>query len=69
MSFIAQLQRAREILAQKRWLSTRALARELEIRGDDLDEIIEELVAVLQASRTTSVRPPSPAAPEDACAR
>ena len=51
MSFIATLQRAREILAQQGRLSTRALERELEIGGADLDEIIEELVDVQQVAR------------------
>ena len=51
MSFIARLQRVREILAQQGRLSTRALERELEIGGEDLDEIIEELVDVQQVAR------------------
>ncbi len=51
MSFIARLQRAREILAQQGRLSTRALERELEIGGDELDELIEELVDVQQVAR------------------
>ena len=51
MSFIAKLQRAREILAQQGRLSTRALERELEIGGDELDELIEELVDVQQVAR------------------
>jgi len=51
MSFIARLQRAREILAQQGRLSTRALERELEIAGDELDELIEELVDVQQVAR------------------
>ena len=51
MSFIARLQRAREILEQQGRLSTRALERELEIGGDELDELIEELVDVQQVAR------------------
>lgn len=51
MSFVAKLQRAREILAQEGRLSTRALARELEIGGEDLDELLEELVEVQQVAR------------------
>src|SRR5690242_6828101 len=51
MSFIGKLQRAREILAQQGRLSTRALARELEIGGDELEELIEELVDVQQVAR------------------
>jgi class 3 adenylate cyclase/tetratricopeptide (TPR) repeat protein/ketosteroid isomerase-like protein len=49
MSFIARLQRAREILEQQGRLSTRALA--LELGGDELDELIEELVNVQQVAR------------------
>ncbi|MEO8604768.1 MAG: adenylate/guanylate cyclase domain-containing protein, partial [bacterium] len=51
MSFIAKLQRARQILAQQGRLSRRALERELEIAGDELDELIEELVDVQQVAR------------------
>ena len=51
MSFIAKLQRAREILEQQGRLSTRALGRELEIAGDELNELIEELVDVQQIAR------------------
>jgi class 3 adenylate cyclase len=51
MSFIARLQRAREILEQQGRLSTRALERELGIGGTELDEIIDELVEVQQAAR------------------
>jgi class 3 adenylate cyclase/tetratricopeptide (TPR) repeat protein len=51
VSFIAKLQRAREILAQQGRLSTRALERELEIGGDELDELIEELVDVQRVAR------------------
>jgi hypothetical protein len=51
MSFIAKLQRARDILAQQGRLSSRALERELEVGGEELDEIIEELVDVQQVAR------------------
>ena len=51
MSFIARLQRAREILEQQGRLSTRAIERELGIGGDELEEIIEELVDVQQVAR------------------
>jgi class 3 adenylate cyclase/tetratricopeptide (TPR) repeat protein len=51
MSFIARLQRAREILEQQGRLSTRALERELGIGGDELEEIVEELVDVQQVAR------------------
>ena len=46
MSFVARLQRAREVLAQQGRLSVRALGRELECGGDELDEIVAELVEV-----------------------
>ncbi|MGH7336178.1 MAG: hypothetical protein ACREI7_01250 [Myxococcota bacterium] len=46
MSFVAKLQRAREVLEQQRRLSARALARELDIAGDELEELIAELVDV-----------------------
>jgi len=49
MSFIARLQRAREILEQQGRLSTRALV--LEIGDEELDELIEELVDVQQVAR------------------
>src|SRR5215470_15531513 len=51
MSFIARLQRARDLLAQQGRLSMRALERELGIGGDELDELIEELVDVQQVVR------------------
>jgi class 3 adenylate cyclase/ketosteroid isomerase-like protein len=51
MSFIARLRRAREILEQQGRLSTRALERELGIGGDELAELIEELVDVQQVAR------------------
>jgi hypothetical protein len=51
MSFIAKLERAREILERHGRLSTRALGRELEAEGDELDELIEELVDVQQVAR------------------
>jgi class 3 adenylate cyclase/tetratricopeptide (TPR) repeat protein len=51
MSFIARLQRAREILEEQGRLSTRALERELGIGGGELDELIEELVEVQRVVR------------------
>ncbi|HME68685.1 MAG TPA: hypothetical protein VKM54_02320 [Myxococcota bacterium] len=46
MSFVAKLQRAREVLEQQGRLSVRALARELDLAGDELEELIAELVDV-----------------------
>ncbi len=46
MSFVAKLQRAQEVLEQQGRLSVRALARELDAAGDELDELIGELVEV-----------------------
>ena len=46
MSFVAKLQRAREVLEQQGRLSVRAIGRELELEGDELEEVIEELVDV-----------------------
>src|SRR6202158_4951640 len=46
MSFVAKLQRAREVLEQQARLSVRALGRELALAGDELDELIDELVDV-----------------------
>ena len=46
MSFVAKLQHAREVLEQQGRLSVRALGRELALAGDELDEVIEELVEV-----------------------
>jgi class 3 adenylate cyclase/tetratricopeptide (TPR) repeat protein len=51
MSFVAKLQRAREVLAQQGRLSVRALARELELSGEGLEEIISELVDVQRVAR------------------
>jgi class 3 adenylate cyclase/tetratricopeptide (TPR) repeat protein len=51
MSFIARLQRGREILAQQGRLSTHALGRELGVGDDELEELIEELVDVQQVAR------------------
>ena len=51
MSFIAKLQRAREVLEQQKRLSVRALAREIDMGGDELEELITELVEVLQVAR------------------
>ncbi len=46
MSFVAKLQRAREVLEQQGRLSVRALRRELELDGDDLEEVVDELVEI-----------------------
>jgi hypothetical protein len=46
LSFVAKLQRAREALEQQGRLSVRALARELDLAGDEFDELIAELVDV-----------------------
>ena len=46
MSFVAKLQRAREVLQQQGRLSVRALGRELDIAGDELEEVIEELIDI-----------------------
>jgi class 3 adenylate cyclase len=51
VSFIAKLQRGREILEQQRRLSVRALGRELAVTGDELDELVEELVDVQHVAR------------------
>jgi len=51
MSFIDKLDRARAVLERQGRLSTRALGRELEVEGDELDELIEELVDVQQLAR------------------
>ncbi len=51
MSFIAKLQRAHEVLAQQKRLSVRALGREIDLTGDELAELIEELVEIQQVAR------------------
>jgi class 3 adenylate cyclase/tetratricopeptide (TPR) repeat protein len=51
MSFVAKLQRAREVLEQQGRLSDRALARELEVEGAELEELIDELVEIQQLVR------------------
>src|SRR5215471_17846095 len=51
MSFIAKLERALAILERHGRLSARALGRELEADGEELDELIEELVDVQQVAR------------------
>ena len=51
MGFIAKLQRAREVLEQQKRLSTRALARETECAGEELDELIAELIEIQQVAR------------------
>ncbi len=50
MSFVAKLQRAREVLEQQGRLSVRALRRELELDGDEFEEVVEELVDVQQVA-------------------
>ena len=49
MSFVEKLQRARDVLEQQGRLSVRALGRELGLGGEELDEIIDELVDVQKA--------------------
>jgi class 3 adenylate cyclase/tetratricopeptide (TPR) repeat protein len=51
VSFVEKLQRAREVLAQQGRLSVRALARELELAGDELEELLAELVEVQRVAR------------------
>jgi class 3 adenylate cyclase len=46
LSFVAKLQRAREVLEQQGRISVRVLARELDLAGDELEELIAELVEV-----------------------
>ncbi len=50
MSFVAKLQRAREVLEQQGRLSIRALRRELELDGDEFEEVVDELVDVQQVA-------------------
>src|ERR1700687_3972104 len=79
MSFVAKLQRAREVLEQQARLSVRALGRELALAGDELDELIDELVDVQgvavregnvltcapRAAATAAPSPPSAHTPPD----
>ena len=51
MSFVAKLQRAREVLEQQKRLSTRALSREVDTSGEELEELITELIDVQQVAR------------------
>jgi hypothetical protein len=51
VSFVAKLQRAREVLEQQRRLSVRALGRELGLGGDELEELVEGLVDVQRVAR------------------
>ena len=51
MSFIDKLDRARAVLERQGRLSARALGRELGVEGDELEELIEELVDVQQLAR------------------
>ena len=48
MSFVESLRRAKELLQEQRRLSARALGRELDLAGDDLEELIDELVEIQQ---------------------
>ncbi len=51
MSFVAKLQRAREVLEQQKRLSARALSREIDASGEELEEIIDELIDIQQVAR------------------
>jgi class 3 adenylate cyclase/tetratricopeptide (TPR) repeat protein len=51
LSFVAKLQRAREVLEQQGRLSVRALGRELDVTGDELEELVEELVEIQRVAR------------------
>ena len=51
MTFIDKLDRARAVLERQGRLSARALGRELEVEGGELEELIEELVDVQQLAR------------------
>ncbi len=51
MKFFDQVTQARESLQQHRRISVRALGRELEVEGEALDEIVEELVEIQQVAR------------------
>lgn len=46
VSFLESLRRAKEFLAEQRRASVRALGRELELNGGELDELVEELVDI-----------------------
>lgn len=46
MSFLESLRRAKEFLAEQRRASVRALGRELGLNGEELDELVEELVEI-----------------------
>ena len=51
MSFVAKLQRACEVLEQQKRLSARALSREIDASGEELEEIIDELIDIQQVAR------------------
>ncbi len=51
MNFIDKIKAARTALEDLQRLSVRALGRQLELDGDELDEIVEELVDVQQVAR------------------
>ena len=78
MSFVAKLQRAREVLEQQGRLSVRALRRELELDGDEFEEVVDELVEIqggaIRAGRrlvwkTEPNEPPTPATAEPSLER
>lgn len=46
VSFLESLRRAKEFLAEQRRASVRALGRELGLNGEELDELVEELVDI-----------------------
>ena len=48
MSFVDSLRQAKGLIREQRRLSVRALGRELDLAGDDLEELIDELVEIQQ---------------------
>ena len=48
MSFVDNLRQAKGLIREQRRLSVRALGRELDLAGDDLEELIDELVEIQQ---------------------
>ena len=55
MSSIARLQRGREVLKQQRRFSVPVLGRETGFGGDELEELVEELVDVQEAASREGV--------------
>ena len=51
MTFLANLRRAKSFLEEQRRASLRGLSRELGIEGEELDELVEELVEVQEVAR------------------